>query len=223
MMLGRLFSKLLEYKQAGEIGGMDFAQVQVPDINPCHLVPKVNERPFARRQICTEDQFKRLLSYADDGMMDYLIMYIMTGLRGCDLTRLTGDNVDLKRGTLQGIQHKTITTRNPSGVPYLLKITERMKDILLARMARTKPGTPLFPGRGWQKRWEKLRELAGCQHIQRRDLRRSKATFLLDHGTDPLTVADSLGLTTLRMLPNYAPRTLEHQAKGLKLLEEVYE
>lgn len=55
-----------------------------------------------------------------------------------------------------------------------------------------------------------------------RDLRRTAATFLLDNGEDPLTVAQGLGHADLSMLPTYTPRTLQHQKKSLELLENNF-
>lgn len=223
MVLERMFNVLKDYRNAGHINGVPFQHVVIPEVNPCALVPKVSEAQFARREIMSEELWKKIVYYADDEMMDRLIIYLDTGLRPCDVSRLTSANVDFKRSVLTGIQHKTITTKNPSGAPYLLKMTSRVSDILLNRIGRFKPGAKLFPPANWQKRWKKLRELAGCPWLQRRDLRRTKGTFMLDHGTDARTVADSLGLTTLRLLPNYTPRTLKHQTEGLEKLEKAYE
>ena len=86
-----------------------------------------------------------------------------------------------------------------------------MIDILLPRLARVKPGTPLFSKRNMQKRWARVRDLAGCGHVQMRDLRRTAASLLIDKGFDLLTVSESLGHTTTRMLGSYAARALPHQ------------
>jgi integrase len=105
VMLSRMFSKLQEYKEAGEVNGMDFRHVQIPDINPCRLVPKVDETKFSRRQTVSEQQWQKLIYYSDDDMKENLIMYLDTGLRPSDVHRLTDYNVDLKNMTLRGVQH----------------------------------------------------------------------------------------------------------------------
>jgi integrase len=65
-----------------------------------------------------------------------------------------------------------------------------------------------------------VRALAGLPCIQLRDLRPSSATLLLDNHVDAETVAESLGHTTLRMLPTYTPRSLAHQIAAQKVLED---
>jgi integrase len=221
-MLARMFTKLEEYREAKSVNGMDFKHIILPEKNPCAMVPKVNELQFARKQILSEEQFQKLVFYMDDDMKETLLAYLETGLRPSDLTRLNSSNVDLTHAILRGIQHKTITTRNPSGVPYLLKVSGRMKDILLRRMALTEPGKPLFPHKNWERKWNWVRKQAGLEYIQRRDLRRTKGSFLLDNGIDPLTVANSLGLTTLRLLPTYTARNLSQQQVGVEKIEEKF-
>lgn len=223
MLLSRMFTKLGEYKESGIVNGVDFSKIELPARNPCTLVPRVSERNCARRQIVTKAQFDSLMFRSDDDLNEELIMFLYTGLRGCDIRRLTEDNIDFTRGVLFGIQNKTITTRNPSGVPYRIRFRDRIKDILLNRLSRVKPGARLFPLVNWQKRWDKLRRDCNLTHIQIRDLRRTAATHMLDNGTDAQTVAEFLGHTSLRLLPTYTPRTLAHQDRAIERLEGSFE
>lgn len=221
MLLSRMFSKLQDYKEGGMAHGVDYSRIAIPDKNPCTSVPKV--KAVKRRQIITPEEWKRLKYHADDDMTDILSMLLWTRLRPGDLRRITSANVDLKRGRIEGIQNKTITTRNPSGLPYMVPIVQKIADILLPRLAKTKPGSPLFPFRNLQKRWKELREKAGLQHIQLgRDLRRTAPTLLLDSGVDPLTVAEGLGHASLDMLPTYTPRSYIHQEKSTEIIVESF-
>lgn len=220
MLLSRMFTKLAEYKEGKMAHGVDYSKLQIPDKNPCSLVSK--PRAVKRKQVATVEEINRIRYYADDDMTDIINMLIYTRLRPGDLQRLTSNDVDLQRKKIDLIQHKTITTRNPSGIQIVIPVSDKMVEILLPRMAKTKPGTPLFPFRNMQKRWGSVRQKAGAMHIQLRDLRRTAATFLLDSGEDPLTVAQGLGHADLSMLPTYTPRTILHQRKSLELLEKNF-
>lgn len=220
MLLSRMFTKLREYKDGKHAHGVDYSKLTIPSHNPCALVPRT--RVKKRTQVATKAEFDRLRYFADDDMTDILNMLLYTRLRPGDLQRLTSNEIDLQRGKIVGIQNKTITTRNPSGVPFMIPINQQISDMVLPRLARTKPGEPLFPFKNMQKRWKELREKAGVLHIQMRDFRRTAATFLLDNGVDPQTVAEGLGHTSLKMLPTYTPRTIVHQQKSMELLEKAF-
>jgi integrase len=155
-------------------------------------------------------------------MTDILNMLLYTRLRPGDLKRLNSNDIDMHRKKIDMIQHKTITNRNPSGIQIVIPISEKMADILMPRLAKTKPSFPLFPFRNMQKRWQRIRTLAGAPYIQMRDIRRTAASFLLDNGEDPLTVAQGLGHAGLDMLPTYTPRTMLHQKKSLDLSEKNF-
>lgn len=221
MLLSRMFTKLLEYKEGGQAHGVDYSKLTIPSSNPCMLVPK--PKVIKRNQVATRSEFEKLRYFSDDDMTDILNMLLYTKLRPGDLQRITSKEIDLQRGRIAGIQHKTITTKNPSGVPYMVVITPKIADILLPRLARVKPETPLFPFKNMQKRWKEVREKAGAMHIQLRDIRRTAATYLLDNGVDPRTVAEGLGHTSLDMLPTYTPRTMLHQKMAVEVLEKGFD
>jgi len=221
MLLSRMFTKLAEYQEGGFAHGIDYSKIQLPKKNPCALVPR--PRPKKRSQIATQQEFDRLRYLADDDMTDILNMLFFTRLRPSDLKRLTSNEIDLNHMKIDLIQHKTITTKNPSGIQLIIPISQRIADILLPRMARCKPGTPLFPWKNIQKRWQDLREKVGCSHLQLgRDFRRTAATFLTDNGVDDLTNAQGLGHADTTMLPTYAPRTITNQKKSLEILENSW-
>lgn len=220
MLLSRIFTKLTEYRDGKMAHGVDYSKLQIPDRNPCAMV----KRPRARKraQVATVQEIQRIRYYADDDLTDIINMLLLTRLRPGDLKRLSSLDVDLQRKKIELVQHKTICNKNPSGIQIVIPISEKMADILIPRLARTKPGSPLFPFRNMQKRWESVREKAGAKHIQLRDLRRTAASFLLDSGEDPLTVAQGLGHVDLKMLPTYTPRTIQHQKQSLDKLEREY-
>lgn len=221
----RLFNKLYEWKEQRTAHGIDFTKISLPSRNPAQMVPRADERPFARKIAWPKKLVLRLIAAAqrlgDQDFAEKIQMLYATRLRPGDLWRMTSNNVDLARNTLSGIQHKTITRRLPSGVPYLLAIGPIERNILERRLAIRAEGEPLFPESNHQKRWKRIRTVANLNHVQLRDLRPSSATLLLDNNIDVETVADSLGHTTLRMLPRYARRTIIHQRKAQEVLADA--
>ena len=222
MMLARLYTKFTEYKEGRFVNGVDFSKIVLPEKNPAAMVPRVNEKQFARKEAPSRDEVRRLVSYADEDLKDIINGLYWTLLRPSDFFRITDQNVNLGRMMLEGIQHKTITTRHPSGNAYRVPITIDLAIVLKRRMETTKPGTPLFRRSNIQKRFYRARNLAGLSWVQLgRDLRRAGAIRLLDMGADPYTVAEYLGHSSLDMLPRYTPRTDKHLKEAAEKLVEV--
>lgn len=228
MILTRLYNKMREYREAGTVAGVDFSAVHLPLKNPGSQVRRVNERPFARKVAPGKDKVFRLVAFAKQfgyhDIAEIIDGLYMSRLRQSDFFRLKDGNVDLAHGLLQGVQHKTITTSHPSGVPYLVVMPLPLKELILKRLSDVKPGTPLFRRVNLQKRYDQVRKAAGLPYVTLQDLRRAAATHLLDSGVDPQTVAEGLGHTTLRNLPAYTPRTLKHHREASeKLIRTVEE
>lgn len=221
MIISRLYRKFEEYKEGRYLNGEDFSKINLPTRNPASLVPKVNERKFARKVVVTKAQITKLISYSDESLAETIKALYWTRLRPSDLSRITRSNVDFKNMVITGIQNKTITTKNPSGVPYRVAMSDEIAALVMRRIESFKPGAKLFPFKAVRFRWKRVRELAEMPWLQLRDLRRSAASHLLDVGIDPQTVADGLGHTTLRMLPNYTPRTDKHLLEASEKLSGV--
>lgn len=220
MILTRMFNFLNEFKERKH----DFKNVILPSRNPGSQVRKVNEDKFARNVAWPKKTIKKLIRKAveigDLGLAEIIEFLYHHPIRLCDLFRLTEKNVNLPRMVITGIQNKTITRKNPSGVPYLNTLTKRGAAILSRRLETYGPNEPLFQKRNLQKRWKALRSYAGIPGIWLKDLRPSAGTLLLDNGTDPETVKNVLGHTTLRMLPAYVIRTTAHLRKASEKLAD---
>lgn len=215
MILSRIFRKFEEYREGGFVGGQDFKRIRLPLKNPAALVRKVDERQFARRVFISPDQKKILCSYADEDLCEIIRGLYWTQLRPSDFFAITNANLDLQQRVIFGVQHKTITSNKPGGVPYKVPIPEQCMDAIIRRVRDTKPGTPIFRKTNMQKRWQVVRKLAGMPWLQIRDLRGSAASHLLNEGVNPKTVADSLGHTSLRLIGNY-DKTAEERLKRAK-------
>lgn len=226
MILSRTFTKLAEFKDAGTVDNVPFSKMTIPprEKNPCTFVAKVNERQFARTVVLKPDEFKALVRHADPDLRDIIRMLIWTRLRACDLRRLTERNINWHTRQLEGVQHKTITTRNPSGIPYHVPMNEDIELILRKRLQRVAPGAPLFPwsDESIKRRWKEARTASGLILVQMRDLRRSGATYLLDNGEDEVTVSKGLGHVSTKTTRAYVPRTRRHLAASVEKLTEAF-
>lgn len=231
-LVTRLFSVLYERRELGSWEGIDMRRIPLPKKNPGSQVRKVNEKQFERRVAWPKKTVYRIVQSALD-LNDLLLaeiteMLYLTRLRPGDLWDMTDLNVDLSHMVIHGIQHKTITRRLPSGVPYLLAITPHMAAILRRRMEITPSGQHLFRDNSvslvaWlgqvQKRFNLVRARAGLKRVQLRDFRPSSATLLADNLVDLQTVQESLGHTSPRNLPVYTRRTVGHQRRAQEILE----
>lgn len=222
MVLTRMFSKFFEYKDAGEVYGVDYRNITLPARNPGSMVPKVNERTFARKVVFSRPEIYHLIETAiqlgDMDMAQIIDALYLSRLRLSDFKRLTSESVEPKKRLLIGVQHKTITRKTPSGIPYTVVMSDPLYNLVTERLNRIPAGRPLFPFKNIQKRWEAVRKAARLGFACLSDLRRSAASYLLDHAVDPYTVAEGLGHTSLRMLPWYTPRFLKHQQEASDLL-----
>lgn len=233
LIVTRLYNKLFEWKEGGRFECVDFSYISMPNRNPASLVPKVNEKQFERRVAWPKKTVRKMITAAlalnDIELAQIIQILYLTRLRPGDVWSIVDRNVDLTRLILFGIQNKTITRRNPSGIPYMIALTDQMARIFKQRLDKTPSGQPLFRDprmtySAWlkfiQRRFNAAREVANLKHVQLRDFRPSSATLLLDNGIDPETVRESLGHTTLRMLPTYTPRTIVHQRRAQRVLEK---
>jgi|GEM_PF-2374302 len=230
-MVTRMFNWLYQCREVGVVHGIDFRKVPLPPRNPGSLVPKVNELPFANKTVWPKKVVYRLIGAAIS-LNDLLVAEIiealyLTRLRPCDLWRITDKNVDLARGVLTGIQHKTVTRRNPSGKPYVIAI-RNLNRILRRRMEVVPSGTPLFvdgnlSAESWarvvQRRFTTVAAVANLPHVKLKHLRPSSATLLLDNNVPSQTVVESLGHSDDRMLPVYTPRKIVHLIEAQEVLE----
>jgi integrase len=144
MIVTRIYNKLAEWREDRFQCGIDLSRVAWPQKNPGSLVPKVSEHNFRRRVAWSKADIGKLIKISvemrDLDMAETIEIFYLTRLRPGDIFGMTHDNVDLAHGYIHGIQHKTITTRLPSGVPYLVAITDKMAHILERRMSAISRG-----------------------------------------------------------------------------------
>lgn len=232
VIITRLYKKLEEWKEARTVNGVDFSRITLPVKNPGSQVPKIDEKQFARKVAWPKKVVYKFIDAAvrlnDLDLAEDIEMLYLTGRRPSELYRMTAKNVDLAHMELNGIQHKTITTRKPGGIPYINAVTSRMALILKRRIDR-KNGKGLLFGhdeftheawmRAVNRRFALIKGYLGIPHVQLRDMRGSSTTLLLDNKIDHETARERGAWTTDRQMPTYGGRKMIHQRHAQEILE----
>lgn len=183
-----MFNKLAEWRRAGQIP----RNVLLPEANPGRGVQKVSEDRFIRERLLSDDEFQNLWSCADGRTRRIILAEMSLPLRLEDLRRLKKESINYKLSQFRGVQAKT-------GREYVLPINETMWELI-----NTAPGDQILDFTGFERRWRRAVKRADLKGLQFRDLRRTAATTLHDHGEKLRTISAMLGhgavTTTIRYL-----------------------
>lgn len=192
-----LFNALKEWKRQNIIENL-----QLPAENPFAAVKKTSELSCNRKRVVTPDELEIIVEGADEGIKRIILGAINTGLRLKDLRFLTlSGNYNKTINRLEGIQQKTITSRNPSGIRYEIPVTGTVQYLI-----DTAKGDKLFDMMNFRKRFEETREKAmqrGVSHFEFRDLRRTGATWMYQQSQDLVAVQQQLGHASVAMTERY--------------------
>ena len=147
-----------------------------------------------------------------------VILAVYTGMRKSEILSLTWPQVDFTRNVIH-----LITTK--SGKARSVPMSELVRSELLNLKAESKHSEFIFvsvrTGRalGWIKRgFVSACKDAGIENLHFHDLRHTASTRLADDGVDPLTIAQILGHSDLRMTARYTHATdhsLRRAVEGL--------
>ena len=167
----------------------------------------------------TQKQFQKLLEHLPAHQADIALFAVLTGLRRSNITGLTWDRVDLKRGTafIPGSQAK-----GARGIAVPLS-TEAVK--LLKRLQGTHE-TYVFTYHGkpvYQlvtKAWRDARDAAGLPGLRFHDLRHTWASWQVQAET-PLHAVQALGgwasHTMVQRYAHLSPGLLKKYANSVKV------
>jgi integrase len=151
----------------------------------------------------------------------YFYLEFFTGPRPGEVERMKRQHVKLLRdGSACWFKPQTKTTEHRIMLPFSIP------DLLAKHLAVLSPATDyLFPARNlvrhlshefWHARWTEIRDRAGLQDVQLRDLRRTCATRLLDRGMDLISLSKGvLNHSNLTTTKTYARPTLERVGQHL--------
>jgi integrase len=201
-----LFNKLKNWRKIGQIP----KHVKLPDENPGSLVQKADELPFVRSRLLSHEEFEMLWRCADHRMRRIVRAEMNAPLRLEDLKQLTKDKINAKANEFRGVQTKT-------GIPYYVPISEPMWELI-----RSAPGNQILDFSGFHLRWPKIARRAGLPGLQFRDLRRTAATALHDHGTKLKTISAMLGHSTISTTERYLGLRAENLQAAGKILGGLF-
>lgn len=173
-------------------------------VNPCKGLERF---PEPRRQSRLDrDGYRRLgealariaATEAPSSLLAIRLL-ALTGARRDEILDLTWDRVDIERGTLRIVDHKTSRTRGEKEIV----VGSRVVALLAAAQAGRDADNPFVcPGRleggrlvGLQRPWDRVRRLAGLPATKLHDLRRAFASVGEDLGYPEAMIGELLGHT----------------------------
>ncbi len=184
------------------------------DDNPCRRVTKPKE-PRGRVRFLSDDERARLLEACRKSPNPYLypvvVLALSTGMRSAEITNLTWDRVDLKRGRIVLDQTKNGEVRVvPLAGHAAGLLTEQAKarrlDTELLWPSRPDPQRPA----DLHQAWRTARKAAQLNDFRFHDLRHSAASYLLMSGASIGELAEVLGHKTLQMVKRYSHLSETH-------------
>ncbi len=202
-----LFNKLRQWRKIGQIP----KHVKLPEENPGSLVEKADELRFVRSRLLSQEEFEMLWRCADQRMRRIIRAEMNAPLRLEDLKQLTKEKINAKANEFRGVQTKT-------GINYYVPITEPMWELI-----RSAPGNQILDFSGFHLRWPKIARRAGLPGLQFRDLRRTAATALHDHGVPLKTISAMLGHATVSTTERYLGLRAENLQAAGRILGGLYQ
>lgn len=188
------------------------------DYNPCSRVTKLKYDNLQDKILAREDETKLFANMHSDWAKDICRMALYTGLRQNDIMNLTRFQVDRANKLISLVQRKTkrrvVVALNSVALGIINDRWRNGNKLLFP--------SPVTGGPGGSVRHAMLRacKRAKLPPLTIRDLRRTNATRKIENGADAVTVAESLGHSSLRMIPRYV-RSLEMQRKAADSLVET--
>jgi integrase len=188
------------------------------DYNPCSRVEHLKFDNIQNRVLTVEEERLLIPALPTQWAKDVCLMVLNTGLRRNDLMRLTRFQIDRNTRYIHIVQGKTKRANtiylNDTAFEIINRRWSRSTSYLFSSQRR--PESDRGSIRHTLRRTcEKLK----IEVVTMRDLRRTYATRALERGNDSLAVADSLGHSSLRMIPRYV-RSQEMKQKLAESIDE---
>jgi len=151
--------------------------------------------PTPERKVATMEWLGKFMAAAKPQLGALAQFMAMTGTRISEATRLDWRDVDLTAGTAY-----LRTTKN--GHPRTAELPEALVATLANLPGKREGRVFGYPNRfGPQRPWETAEKRAGIEHIPAHDAgRRLFATYMIQSGVDPVTVAKAGGWKSVRMV-----------------------
>lgn len=180
------------------------------DYNPCSRVEKLKFDNVQDKLLRREDEEAFFANIHGEWTRDICLMVLNTGMRQNDLMGLTRFQVDRANRVITLVQGKTQRR-------VVIPMNETVCEIIDRRWHGRNPLLFPSPVTGTEKGSVRHTMRRACERakipvLSIRDLRRTFATRGIEAGNDSVTVADSLGHSSMRMIQRYV-RSLENKRK----------
>lgn len=174
--------------------------------NPCLRVTKLKESK-GRDRIITKEETTQLIEECkrskNKHLLPIFLIALTTGMRQGEITSLTWDCIDLKRGLINLKDSK-------NGRPRTISLVGESLEILKDRFLKRKIHPPyVFPSKNRfghisiRKAWNEALKRAGIKNLRFHDIRHVFATWAAEEGASNLELATAMGHQTLQMLQRY--------------------
>lgn len=183
--------------------------------SPAHKVERSPERNQVVRFL-TDAERERLLEACRGSawarLYALVLMAITTGARRGELLALTWGAVDLERAVAYVAETKN---DHPRTLPLVPVVVDELRRFHINR-----PEACVFPSRSritepraFESSWLTALKASGVKRFRFHDLRHTCASYLAQHGSSLLEIADVLGHRQLQMVKRYAHLTTDTKAK----------
>ena len=203
--------------------------------NPA-LCCKLPQLPCDEMKILSEEEIRRFLIQAkEEGLYEFFLLELMTGMRRGEILALTWDDLDWETGalrinkqvTLAGGKELLCAPKTKAAIRTVV-LPPVMVDVLreyrkrsftpLLFPSRILPEQPIDPGQ-IRKRLHRILKHSGCKDLRFHDLRHTFTTMSLENGMDIKTLSAIIGhasaLTTLDVYTHITNEMQENAAEQI--------
>ena len=171
--------------------------------NPASRVPIPNPHN-ERDRVLSEEEWSRLYEVAKPHLRPVLVTAYQLGQRFSEITGLTWDRVDLKRGLIR-LRRQDTKTKTPRQVPMTPDVRMTLQRLARVRSLTTKH-VFLYKGQPLKRISRSFRTAlkeAGIEDFRFHDLRHCASTNLRRAGVDTATAMKIVGHTSEKMWKRY--------------------
>lgn len=136
----------------------------------------------------TEEEIEKLWEHVDEDFVDYILIYIYTGLRRDELMNLKTSDIDMENWTLRG------GSKTKAGKDRIVPIHERIRPLVTDIIGRAKNDSFIPYKRAYiGKKFKKVtKEILGTEHIPH-EARHTMRTRLDNAGANKVAIDRILG------------------------------
>jgi len=191
------------------------------DKNPAKYVKEIKV-PKRVPRFLSKKEIKKFLFYADDQLSLIIKVFIYTGFRLAELINLRWQDIDFKRREITIQAHDDFQPKDyeARAIPLHNNLIKLLYPI------RKSSGWVFINSdsnrlnRRWlEKKFQRIRKLAGIEYCKIHDLRHTFASHLVMSGADLITVQEFLGHSNITTTMIYSHLTKHHRRETINKLK----